>query len=354
MARFIKGREASKGQIPGSLILIGNQKMEKPLITLMEYDRDKLEEKELSTIEEAVACKDSKSVSWINVYGIHDMDLMSRLGEIFNFHPLILEDILNTDQRPKYDDGEAHDVFILKMLKYDEDLKEIASEQLTLILGEGYVITLQEQVGDVFNPVRERIRNAKPTSNLFNSDYLAYALLDTIVDNYILVTEAIGREIESMEDRIFIDPERSLVEKIYNLKTELSFLRKSVRPVKDMTRDLLKSENSLFTEPYHHFIRDLDDLVTQATEAIELYSGMISDHLNIYSTNVNNRINEVMKVLTIFASTFIPLTFLAGIYGMNFEYFPELTFRYSYLIFWIVVICVGVGLLIYFKRKKWL
>lgn len=354
MARFIKDRKESKGQIPGSLILIGNQKMDKPVITLMEYTREHLVEKQLTTIEETLPCKDTDAVSWINLYGIHDLDLMQRLGEIFEFHPLIMEDILNTDQRPKYDDGELQDVFILKMLKYDEQLKQISSEQLTLVLGDGYVITLQEEIGDVFDPVRDRIRNAKSTSRLFENDYLAYALMDTIVDNYILVTEAIGREIEAMEDRIFIDPDKSLVEKIYKLKTELSFLRKSVRPVKDMTRDLLKSENSLFKEESLHFLRDLDDLVTQATEAIELYNSMISDHLNIYSTNVNNRINEVMKVLTIFASVFIPLTFLAGIYGMNFKYFPELSFKYSYLIFWIVALCVGIGLLGYFKRKKWL
>lgn len=354
MARFIKDRLASKGQIPGSLILIGNQKMERPDIRLMEYTRENLIEKELSSIDEAVACKESDAVSWINIYGIHDLDLMKRLGEIFEFHPLILEDILNTDQRPKYDDGEIHDAFFLKMLKYDHRSRQITAEQLTLILGQGYVLTLQEQTGDVFNPVRERIRNALPSSRLFDSDYLAYALLDTVVDNYILITEEIGREIEAMEDRIFMELDKSLVEDIYKLKTEISFLRKSVRPVKDLTRDLLKSENSLFQEKYLHFLRDLDDLVTQATEAIELYNGMISDHLNIYSTNVNNRINEVMKVLTIFASIFIPLTFLAGIYGMNFEYLPELTFKYSYLIFWIVVICVSVGLLLYFKRKKWL
>ncbi|MDF1574798.1 MAG: magnesium/cobalt transporter CorA [Bacteroidales bacterium] len=354
MARFIKDRKASKGQIPGSLILIGNQKMEKPVIRLMEYNTGQLEEKELSSIEEGAACKDSDAVSWINVYGIHDLDLMQRLGEIFDFHPLILEDILNTDQRPKYTDGEYHDVFILKMLKYDKPAKLISAEQLTLILGKGYVITLQEQTGDVFNPVRERIRTAKKTSRLFDSDYLAYALLDTVVDNYMLLTEEIGREIEAMEERLFTDADNSLVEEIYKLKTELSFLRKSVRPMKDVLRDLLKSENSLFEDKYLHFLNDLDDLVTQATEAIELYNAMISDHLNIYSTNVNNRINQVMKVLTIFASIFIPLTFLAGIYGMNFEYIPELSFHYSYLIFWIVVIAVGVGLLIYFKRKKWL
>jgi magnesium transporter len=261
---------------------------------------------------------------------------------------------MNTDQRPKYEEGENFEAVILKMLKYDESVKLISAEQFTLILGQHFVLTLQEQTGDLFNPVRERIRNAKKGSRLYDADYLAYALLDTIVDNYILVTEAIGREIESLEDRIFLNPEKSLVKEIYKFKTELSFLRKSVRPVKELMGQMLLSENTLVQDKYLHFLKDLNDLVVQATEAIELYNGMISDHLNIYSTNVNNRINEVMKVLTIFASIFIPLTFLAGIYGMNFEYLPELGFKYSYLIFWIVVICVVIGLLIYFKRKKWL
>jgi len=328
--------------------------MDRPVIRLMEYNPEKLAEKELSSIEEALAVQDTGIVTWINIYGIHDLDLMSRLGEIFNLHPLFLEDIMNTDQRPRYEDGDPYDGVILKMLKYNETEKLISAEQFTLVLGEHFVLTLQEQTGDVFNPVRERIRNAKKTSRLHDADYLAYALLDTIIDNYILVTEAIGREIESLEDRIFLNPEKSLVEEIYKFKTELSFLRKSVRPVKDVMGQVLKSENTLFQEKHMHFLKDLDDLVTQATEAIELYNGMISDHLNIYSTNVNNRINEVMKVLTIFASIFIPLTFLAGIYGMNFEYIPELSFKYSYLIFWIVVICLVIGLLIYFKRKRWL
>ena len=354
MARFIKDRKASKGQMPGSLILIGTQKMEKPVIRLMEYNPEQLVEKELSSIEEAKAVHDPGSVTWINIFGIHDQALMGRIGEIFGLHPLFLEDIMNTDQRPKYEDGDSYDAVIMKMLKYNDEEKLISAEQITLILGKHFVLTLQEQTGDVFNPVRERIRNAKKNSRLYDSDYLVYALLDTIVDNYILVTEAIGREIESLEDSIFLNPKKSLVENIYKLKTELSFLRKSVRPVLDLMGQVLKSENTLVQEKHLHFMKDLNDLVMQATEAIELYNGMISDHLNIYSTNVNNRINEVMKVLTIFASIFIPLTFLAGIYGMNFEYIPELGFKYSYLIFWIVVICVVIGLLIYFKRKKWL
>jgi magnesium transporter len=354
MARFIKDRTLSKGQMPGSLILIGKQKMENSVIQLMDYDVNQLEEKELNSIDEALVCRQTEKVSWINIYGLHDLDLMKRMGEIFELHPLFQEDIMNTDQRPRYEDGDSYDGFILKMLNYDEAAKQISAEQFTLILGKHFVLTLQEQTGDVFNPVRERIRTAKKTSRLYDADYLAYALLDTIVDNYILVTESIGREIESLEDKIFINPDKSLVEEIYKLKTELSYLRKSVRPVKDLMGELLKSENSLLQEKYMHFYRDLNDLVIQATDAIELYNGMISDHLNIYSTNVNNRINEVMKVLTIFASIFIPLTFLAGIYGMNFEHIPELGFKYSYLIFWIVVVCVGVGLLIFFRRKKWL
>ena len=189
MARFIKDRSAAKGQIPGSLILIGKQKMEHPEIRLMEYDMEGLVEKELKSIEEAVPCKDSDPVSWINIYGIHDLDLMNRLGEIFGLHPLFLEDIMNTDQRPRYEDGDLYDAFIMKMLKYDEHTKLIAAEQFTLILGEHYILTLQEQTGDVFNPVRQRIRNAKKTSRLHYCDYLAYALLDTVVDNYIIVTE---------------------------------------------------------------------------------------------------------------------------------------------------------------------
>jgi magnesium transporter len=354
MARFITDRKASRGQIPGSLILIGNQKMDRAVINLMEYNREQLVEKELSDISEATNLQDPGTVSWINIFGIHDQELMNRIGEIFGLHPLVLEDIMNTDQRPKYEDGEQYDGMILKMLKYDEGIQKITAEQFTLILGEHFVLTLQEQTGDVFNPVRHRIRTANVNSRLFDADYLAYALLDTIVDNYIQVIEVIGREIESLEDHIFINPEKSLVEKIYKLKTEVSYLRKSVRPVREMMIQLMKTENSYFQQKHVHFLIDLNDLVTQATEAIELYNGMISDHLNIYSTNVNNRINEVMKVLTVFASTFIPLTFIAGIYGMNFEYMPELGFKYSYLIFWIVVVCLIIGLVIYFRRKKWL
>jgi len=354
MARFIKDRTASKGQVPGSLILIGKQKMENPIIQLMEIEADNLVEKELSSIGEAASCKTSKGVSWINIWGIHDTAMMQQLGEIFELDPLFLEDVLDTDQRPTYEDAGNYDAFILKMLIYEEATSKITAEQFTLILGKNYVITLQEQAGDVLNPLRERIRNTKKRLRFVDADYLAYSLLDTIVENYILITESIGRKIEALEERIFGGSDPKLIEEIHILKTEMSFLRKSVRPVREMMVQVLKAEVSLFQDKYLNYFKDLNDLIIQAAEAIELYSGMISDHLNIYSTNINNRTNEVMKVLTIFASIFIPLTFLAGIYGMNFEFIPELSFRYSYLIFWIVVLLVAIGLLIYFRKKKWL
>ncbi len=354
MARFIKDRSKAKGTAPGSLIHIGEQKMEKPVIQLIEYDSETLTEKELDSIDEVIECKETDMVSWINIYGIHDLEIIKRLGEIFELNPLFMEDMLNTDQQPKYIDGETYDAFILKMLRFDKIEEDITSEQLTLILGAHYVITLQEQRGDVFNPVRERIRTRKAKARLNDNDYLVYALLDTVVDNYIFLIESIGRKIEDVEDKIFHNQTRQLAEAIYHYKTEINFLRKSVRPVKDMMNHLLKPGSTFFQEKNIEFLKDLNDLVIQATDAIELYSNMVSDQLNIYHTNVSNKMNEVMKVLTIFASIFIPLTFIAGIYGMNFEYMPELKFRYSYLIFWIGIIILGGGLLLFFKRKRWL
>lgn len=354
MARFIKDRSASKGQIPGSLIMIGKQKMDRPVIHLMDIRSETLEERELESVDQMSPYKDSDSVSWINIWGIHDVHLIRKLGDEFGIHALLLEDLLNTDQRPKLEEGDGYNAFILKMLKFDEESKQLSAEQITLIFGKHYVITLQEQKGDVFGAIRDRIRNTQKRIRFTDADYLAYVLLDTIVDHYIQVTEAIGREIESLEDRLFSTSDSQIIPDIHSLKKELSFLRKSVRPVRDLMLQVVKPDNDIFQEKYSRFIGDLNDLILQATEAIELYNGMISDHLNIYSTLMNNRSNEVMKVLTIFASIFIPLTFLAGIYGMNFEFMPELSFRYSYPVFWMVVLLMVIGLLIYFRKKKWL
>lgn len=354
MARFLKDRSLTRGQVPGSMILVGRQKLEKPIIRVMHYDSSRIIEEEVEKLQDASKLIKTDNVTWINIYGIHDMSLMEEIRDYFGLHNLHMEDFLNTDQMPKYVDGDNYDAFILKMLSFNEEDSKVHSEQISLILGENYVLTLQERVGDLFNPVRERIRNNKGKVRLLQNDYLAYVLMDTLVDNYLLLTEMLGRKIEDCEESIFGARDENIAEMIYRHKTELSYFRKNVRPLKDMMYFVIRSENSYFSESTLQYLKDLDELVQQTTESIELYSSMVSDQLNTYNTLVGNKMNQVMKVLTVFASIFIPLTFFAGIYGMNFEYIPELKFKYAYFIFWGIMILIGLGLLYYFKRKKWL
>lgn len=354
MARFLKDRSLNKGQAPGSLILIGQQKMEQAVIHLMNFGADHFEEKQLEFINECKDYLNQDSVTWINIYGIHDLEIMQQMADIFQLSPLLMEDILNTDQSPKYDDDEKHDAFIFKMMAYNDVENSIDSEQLTLILGEKYVLTLQERTGDMFNPVRERIRNHKGRVRLNNNDYLAYALMDTLIDSYLGLVEKLGRKIEETEAKIFNSSREDLTKEIYRNKIELSFLRKNIRPVKEIIYQIYRSEDTFFEKSTIEFLKDLNDLITQATDSIELYNAMVSDQLNMYNTMVSNKMNQVMKVLTIFASIFIPLTFIAGIYGMNFEYMPELKYRYSYLIFWIIILGISLSLIAYFKKKMWM
>ncbi len=354
MARFLENRGKAQGQAPGSLIFIGEQKVDTAEIILMDFSKKHLDELKLTQIDEVIPYLTKNSVSWINIVGLHDVELIKRIGEIFKLDSLLLEDMLNTDQMPKFDDGQTYDGFILKMLNYDSQNNQINTEQLTLILGKNYVLTIQEQRGDLFEPVRMRIRNHKGRVRLNYNDYLAYALLDTIVDKYMLIVESIGRQVEKVEKLIFSGTEKNVEKSIYQNKIEISYLRKNIRPLIEIGYYVLKSGHTNFKKENKPYLRDLNDLITQTTESIELYNGIVSDQLNTYNTIVSNKMNQVMKVLTVFASIFIPLTFFAGIYGMNFKYMPELEYQYSYPIFWAVIIMVGIGLLFFFKRKGWL
>jgi magnesium transporter len=354
MARFIKDRSPAAGKAPGSLVLIGRQKMEKPQIRIMDYSADHMNESELESIKDCEPFLKTDSVSWINVFGIHEMEMIQDAGNIFGLDNLMLEDILNTDQMPKYVAGENYDAFILKMLDYDPDSNRIRAEQLTLILGENFILTLQERKGDVFNPIRERIRNHKGRVRLNNNDYLAYALMDIISDNYLSIIESLGRQIEDLEERIFSENNKDIAQNIYSYKIELSYLRKNIRPFKEGMMNLLKNEDSFFSPDTLNFMADLNESVTHANDSIELYSSLVSDQLNTHNTLVNNKMNQVMKVLTIFASIFIPLTFIAGVYGMNFRYIPELELKSGYFLFWILIIIIGISFIIFFKKKKWL
>jgi magnesium transporter len=279
---------------------------------------------------------------------------MQKIGDIFDLHPLLLEDIMNTDQRPKLEEFDNCLFLVLKMLRYDKEKQVIIAEQLSMVLGRTFLLTFQEQPGDVFEPVRERIRKQKGRIRATGIDYLAYALVDTVIDNYIAIIERIGEQIEDLDEEVLTNPKPVVMEKINTLKREMNYLRKSIRPLREAVIQLLKLDSKLIKDKTIPFLRDLQDLIIHATEAIDMYREMLSDQLNIYNSSISNRMNEIMKVLTIFAAIFIPLTFVAGIYGTNFEYLPELHYKYSYFILWGVMISVAIAMLSYFKRKDWL
>lgn len=354
MARFFKKREEIKGMSPGSLIFIGNKKVDNIRIRVIDYDGTQLKEGELKDIVEGAIYKQTNTVTWINVDGLHDLSLMKEIGQTFDLHPLLMEDILNTGQRPKLEEFDNCLFVVLKMLRYDTEKQMIVSEQLSLVLGETFLLTFQEQPGDVFEPVRERIRKQKARIRASGIDYLAYALMDCVVENYVFIIERLGEQIEDIEEEILESADSAVMEKINAFKREMNFIRKSVRPAREAILQLSKLDSELINDQTLPFLKDLQDLITHAAEVIDTYRDMLSDQLNLYNSVVGNRMNDIMKVLTIFAAIFIPLTFIAGIYGTNFEYLPELKFKYSYFIFWSVMLSVAVVMLVYFRKKKWL
>ncbi len=354
MARFLKKRTAVKGQSPGALIFIGNQKMDSVQARVIDYDSEILTDKELSDIKDGSHFKETNTVTWLNINGLHDTGKIWDVGQAFDLHPLVMEDILNTGQRPKIEEFDAYIFIVLKMIRFDAETEMIRNEQLSIILGDKFLLTFQEQTGDVFEPVRERIRRPKSRIRGSGTDYLAYALLDTVVDNYIYIIELIGEKIEDLEEEILAGDDTSVMEKINAFKQEINYLRKSIRPAREAILRLSRLDSDLFCEKTMPFLKDLEDLSSQATEAIDTYRDLLTDQLNIYNSVMANKMNDIMKVLTIFAAIFIPLTFIAGIYGTNFEYLPELHYKYSYFIFWAVLIAIAGALLVYFKRKRWL
>lgn len=354
MARFLKNRQKSHGKSPGSLIFIGQQKMEKSRIRVIRYDQEQLKEEELENVNNLDTTLRKGTITWLNIDGLHDTDMMNQLKGMFDISSLVMEDILNTDQRPKLVEDNDKIIIILKVFYFKTEENIFSSEQISFILGENYLITIQERVGDYFESVRNRLRNSIGKVRQSGSDYLCYALLDAVSDSYMSVIEKLGDVIENQEEVILKHTRRDIIGDIYRHKTEISYLRKSIRPVKEIMIQFLKSESNLLHKRTIVYLNDLDDIITQVLEAVETYYTMISDQLTIYHTNISNRVNDVMKVLTVFASIFIPLTFIAGVYGTNFDYLPELHFRYSYFIMWGVMICVAGGMLLYFNRKKWL
>ncbi len=339
---------------PGSLVHVGKKRVEKVKITVIDYDEDGYKDRVAESCEECFPYRDKPSVTWINIDGIHDARTIESIGTHFGLHPLLLEDIMNTEQRPKAEDFGDRLFIVLKMLYYDEKGIEINVEQVSLVLGSNFVISFQEREGDVFESIRQRIREKKGRVRMMGADYLAYSLMDAIVDSYFLILEKVGDNIEDMEENLVSDPRTEALQAIHDLKTEMIFLRKSVWPLREVLSILERRGSPLIQESTVIYLRDVYDHTIQVMDGIETYRDIISGMRDTYLSSISNRMNEVMKVLTVFASIFIPLTFLAGVYGMNFRYMPELGWRWSYPVLLFVFFATGLSMLAYFKRKKWL
>ncbi len=354
MARFITNNSDHAGRAPGTLIFVGDRKVDQPALEALEFDADTAHVIKEIGVDQMIKVRDSKHISWLDITGLHDTSLIKTAGEVFGLHLLIQEDILNTGQRPKCEEYDNCIFLVLKMLRMDKSTGHINAEQLSLVVGQNYLLSFQEEHEDVFDAVRDRL--LRPTTKIRQrkSDYLAYALMDAVVDKYILIIEQFGDKIEQLEQELISSAKPSHLEKIYNYKREINFLRKTVRPVRELVMEYKSAESDLIEERTLSYIKDLEDHIMHATEAIETYQVMLNDQLNLYQSMVNNRLNDILRVLTIFSVVFIPLTFLAGIYGMNFEYLPELKYRYGYPIFWIVLVGITAIMLSYFKRKRWL
>lgn len=354
MARFFKKRTENKGLPPGSLVFIGQKRLENPKLHLIEYSEGQFEEQDINYQTEKLP--DSQFGNrWLNVVGLHDGNLMGRIGKQFGLHPLALEDVMNTGQRAKFEEYDDHLFITLKMLQFDEGTRQVKAEQLSLLFTEDFLISFQEQEGDLFDNVRQRLEQSRGQIRKRTCDYLAYALLDTVVDSYIYLIEFLGEKIDDLELKVLDNPAKEVVNEINAYKRELHFVMKVLKPVKELMAAILRSRSPFI----HHrevlpYYKDLHGLVLHAYETVETYRNLLSDYFNFYHASLSTKMNDIMRVLTIFSAIFIPLSFFAGVYGTNFEYFPELQYRYSYFFFWGFILAVAIAMLVYFKRKKWL
>nr|WP_304364399.1 magnesium/cobalt transporter CorA [Methanosarcina sp. KYL-1] len=350
------GKKKSKvGLAPGTLVHVGEKKAERVVIRVWAYNNGEFIEKELQSVEECLAFKEKTEMNvWINVDGLDRVEVIEKLGKYFEIHPLTLEDVLNTGQRPKMEDYESYIYTVLKMMFLDREKEEIVMDQVSIILGPKYILSFQEREGDVFDPIRERLRNPNSRLRKTGVDYLAYGLIDAVIDNYFLILEHFGEKIEDLEDELIVNPKPDTLQTIQRYKRDMILLRKSVWPLRELINGLQKIESGLIRESTQIYLRDIYDHTIQVIDAIEAFRDILSSMLDVYLSSLSNRMNDIMKVLTIIATIFIPLTFIAGVYGMNFEYMPELRWQWGYPAVMAFMALVGFVMFAYFKKRKWL
>ena len=351
MKRHTEDAAAEIGRMPEEAVFIGSKKVENLSIDIFEYGDNEYKEFWIENIREILPLND-KLVTWINVVGIHDNEQVKEIGALFDLHPLVVEDILNTKHRPKIEDFDDYIFVITKMLRYENE--KLVNEQVSIIFGEKFVLTFQEEKLDTFEHIRQRIRKKKGRIYRSGSDYLAYLLIDAIVENYVLITERTGEKIEDMEDEISDSDSEGLTESMTELKRELNYLRRIIRPTSEFILQINSLDSELIDDDTKPFFKDLLDISVRSNESVETCRDMLSDNLQIYNLDAANRFNEILKLLTVFSALFIPLSFIAAVYGMNFDNMPELRGRYSYFIVWGVMIAIASVMIIYFKRRKWI
>lgn len=338
---------------PGTLIHVGEKKTDATEIGSLQYNAGTVKEQTHETVDELKILEGFDGISWININGIHDTGVIGAIGTSFRINPLVQEDILNTLQRPKIEDFGDYIYLVLKMLDYDREKKAVNKEQVSFVLTGNTVISFQEKPGDVFDSVRKRIVDEKRKIRTRGPDYLLYALIDAVVDHYFLIMENISEDIEEIEDELMIHPESKHLHRIQHLRKELILLRKAVWPMRDILNTILRDDLAQIKESSHVYYRDVHDHTIQVIETTETFRDIVSGLQDMYMSSISNRMNEIMKVLTMIATLFIPLTFIAGIYGMNFEFMPELKWRYAYFGVWGIMVLVTLMMIVYFKRKKW-
>ena len=347
--------EQHVGLPPGSVVFVGEERTEPVQFRVLEYGPDHLVETDEESVDEVLTYRDTEPVTWINVSGVHDESIIRTLGDHFNVHPLIQEDIAHTDQRPKLEPHDDYIYLVIKMLYFDEQQDgELRAEQVSLLVGERNLISFQEDPGDVFDPVRKRIRNGRGHIRNRGPDYLAYAILDVIVDHYFVVLERLGVRTEDLEDSIVSDEFLAVEDDIHDLRRDLTFVRRMTWPMRELVYQLERLDSPLWAETNQPYVRDTYDHVVQVLDLVEALRDTASGLHDLHMTSISNRMNEIMKVLTIIGTIFIPLTFIAGIYGMNFEYMPELGWSWAYPAVWVVMLALAGTLLLFFRRREWI
>jgi magnesium transporter len=341
------------GTAPATLVAPPEQVGHKPIIHLIDYDAHSIEEHEIKNIEDIFGCLESEKVSWIDVGGLGDVELLRELGRHFRIHPLAMEDVMTPGQRPKVDEYEGQ-LFILLQMVYEDEDEELIFEQVSMVIGKKFVITIQEMPGrDVFDPVRQRLRDGGGNARFMASDYLGYALIDAVVDHFFPIVESLGESIEDLQESLLDLPTREKLESVHEFRKALSQLRRAVWPARDVCARLWRDETGLISDRTKPFLRDCYDNTMSIIDLLESYRDAIRNVMDLYISSLSMRTNEVMRVLTIISTIFIPLTFLVGVYGMNFEHMPELHWQFGYVALWVVMLTIALGMVAFFKQKKW-